>query len=51
MTITLDNETLESFKNDLNKIQKETMDKIGKKDAKYIKKVISVQRFTDTPHG
>jgi fatty acid desaturase len=43
----LDNKVLESFQDDLNKIKKDTMDKVGKKDSKYIKKVISVQRFSE----
>lgn len=40
-------ETLESFKNDLDQIRDEAMAKVGEEDARYIRKVVRVQRVLD----
>ena len=40
-------ETLESFRQDLDQIRDETMAKVGKADADYIRKVVRFQRFLD----
>ena len=52
MTITLANkrpnaETLKAFENDLNEIREEVMAKVGEKDARYIRRVIRVQRVSE----
>ena len=42
-----DAETLKAFESELNGIRDETMAKIGEKDARYIRKVIKVQRSSE----
>ena len=42
-----DAEKLKAFENDLNKIREETMAKVGEKDAKYIRKIIRIQRSSE----
>jgi fatty acid desaturase len=42
-----DAEALKAFENDLNKIREEAMAKVGENDARYIRKVIRVQRSSD----
>ena len=52
MTINLshhrpDAESLSAFENDLNNIREETMSKVGQADARYIRKIIRIQRSGD----
>jgi fatty acid desaturase len=52
MTINLshhrpDAESLSAFENDLNHIREETMSKVGQADARYIRKIIRIQRSGD----
>lgn len=52
MTIKLANhrpdpETLSAFANELNSIREDTMKKVGEKDARYIRKLIRIQRSSD----
>ncbi|MAQ99508.1 MAG: acyl-CoA desaturase [Oceanospirillaceae bacterium] len=40
-------ETLEAFRQDIDQIREETMARVGQEDAKYIRKVVRVQRLLD----
>ncbi|MEK9766173.1 MAG: hypothetical protein VW274_06805 [Thalassolituus sp.] len=40
-------ETLESFQKDLDQIRDEAMAKVGEEDARYIRRVVRVQRLLD----
>ncbi len=40
-------ETLDAFAQDLNQLRDQTKDKLGSQDARYIRKMIAIQRISE----